>query len=165
MVSQPKEGSLRLRLARRTDLEAIVKLAREAFAPYGPYGRIVGQWFGQKTVATFVLERDKKFLGFGMLGPFVWFPWLPVAELMAIALIPEARGQGLGRILLGQLEERAREQKLLALRLHTGVNNRRAIALFKQAGYRSIRRIKAYYPSGLDALEMWKRLWSASGPP
>ncbi|MBA2848365.1 GNAT family N-acetyltransferase [Thermosulfuriphilus ammonigenes] len=165
MVSQAKEARLSFRRAQREDLGKIVELSKEAFAAYGPYGRIVARWFEEPTVATFVLEREEEFLGFGMIGPFIWFPWLPVAELMAIALIPQARGQGLGKVLLDMLEKEARKQRLLALRLHTGTGNRRAIALFRKAGYRTLRVIKTYYPSGLDALEMWKKLWSVSEPP
>jgi GNAT superfamily N-acetyltransferase len=60
------------------------------------------------------------------------------AELKRIYLAAEARGRGLGRRLLEQLEQHARELGYERLRLDTGDLQPEALGLFRSAGYEQI---------------------------
>ncbi len=60
------------------------------------------------------------------------------AELKRIYLAPAARGHGLGRRLLAQLEQQARDNGYQRLRLDTGDRQPEALGLFVSAGYEQI---------------------------
>ncbi|MES1246737.1 MAG: helix-turn-helix domain-containing GNAT family N-acetyltransferase [Actinomycetota bacterium] len=60
------------------------------------------------------------------------------AELKRMWVAPSARGLGLGRRLLTELETLAREQGVRTLRLETNRNLTEAIALYRSAGWREV---------------------------
>jgi putative acetyltransferase len=60
-----------------------------------------------------------------------------VAEIRRMYVAPSARGLGVGRMLLGSLEDEARALGYRALRLETGRLQREAIGLYESAGYRT----------------------------
>ena len=57
------------------------------------------------------------------------------AELKRMWVAPRARGLGVGRRLLAELEEQARTHAVRTLRLETNRNLTEAIALYRSAGY------------------------------
>ena len=61
-----------------------------------------------------------------------------VAEIKRMYVVPHARSRGLGRRLLGALEETARELGYARVRLDTGARQPGARALYVSAGYREI---------------------------
>ena len=64
------------------------------------------------------------------------------AELKRIYLDAAARGRGLGRRLLEQLEQHARDLGYELLRLDTGDLQPEALGLFRSAGYRADSRLQ-----------------------
>lgn len=82
-----------------------------------------------------------------------------VADVMTIAVAPSARGRGLGRRLLDELETRARAGRAASVMLEVRADNAAAIGLYDRAGYTvvSIRR-RYYQPGDVDALVMRKIL-------
>ena len=148
----PSESTV-LREAERKDLPFIRELAR-SFAAFGPYEEIVPLWFSDRLVKTFVLEREKARLGFFMLG--LLFPsWLsPTLDLMAIAVVPEERKKGLGKMMVKEALRWARKRGYRFLRAHVGCQNEPALLLFKNSGFRVKKKIEGYYPSGLTAYEL-----------
>jgi GNAT superfamily N-acetyltransferase len=60
------------------------------------------------------------------------------AEIKRMYVVPEARRRGLGRVLLGALEDAARDLGYTTVRLDTGPLQPHAQALYEAAGYRSI---------------------------
>ncbi len=61
-----------------------------------------------------------------------------VGELKRMFVAREARGQGIGRALLAQLEREARVLGLSRIVLETGIRQHEALALYRHAGYVSI---------------------------
>lgn len=59
-------------------------------------------------------------------------------ELKRMYVIPQARGRGVGRVLLGALEARARELGYATARLDTGHRQAAAQHLYESAGYAPI---------------------------
>jgi len=62
------------------------------------------------------------------------------ADIRKMRVTSRLQGQGVGRLLLGRLEDRAREMRYQKVQLETGVILRAAIHLYRSAGYREIRR-------------------------
>ena len=61
-----------------------------------------------------------------------------VAEIKRMYVVPDARRQGLGRRLLEELEEKARELGYARIRLDTGARQPHAQAMYERAGYHPI---------------------------
>jgi GNAT superfamily N-acetyltransferase len=61
-----------------------------------------------------------------------------VAEIKRMYVVPHARSRGLARMLLGALEDAARELGYTRVRLDTGARQPGARALYESAGYRRI---------------------------
>jgi DNA-binding MarR family transcriptional regulator/GNAT superfamily N-acetyltransferase len=70
-------------------------------------------------------------------GALKFHPGEP-AELKRMWVAPEARGLGLGRRFLQELERQARDRGVEVLRLETNRSLREAIALYRGSGYREV---------------------------
>jgi GNAT superfamily N-acetyltransferase len=57
------------------------------------------------------------------------------AEIKRMYVVPGARRRGLARVLLGALEDAARERAYCVVRLDTGPRQPHAMALYRSAGY------------------------------
>lgn len=57
------------------------------------------------------------------------------AEVKRVYVSPDARGLGLSKLIMNDLEDRAREAGLPALRLETGIHQPEALGLFERAGF------------------------------
>jgi ribosomal-protein-alanine N-acetyltransferase len=73
------------------------------------------------------------------------------AEILTLAVAPQARGRGLGRALLQAVISRAAEQGAASLFLEVGADNPAALALYAGLGFTRVGMRKAYYNGG-DAL-------------
>jgi DNA-binding MarR family transcriptional regulator/GNAT superfamily N-acetyltransferase len=70
-------------------------------------------------------------------GALKFHPDAP-AEIKRMWIAPRARGLGLGRRLLHELERRAREADVTTVRLETNRTLTEAIAMYRRAGYREV---------------------------
>jgi len=73
------------------------------------------------------------------------------AEILTLAVVPPARGNGLGRALLQAAIARAQAEGAEAMFLEVGADNPHALALYAGLGFAKVGMRKAYYASG-DAL-------------
>lgn len=81
------------------------------------------------------------------------------AELLRIAVHPSRQGQGIGRKLLAEGCRRLRWQGVRRLFLEVARDNRPAITLYRDAGFRETGVRKSYYEaSGTDAVLMCRDL-------
>lgn len=80
------------------------------------------------------------------------------ADLMTIAVAPEYRGRGLGRVMLRRLVGGARRRGAKKLFLEVRVSNDVAKRLYLNEGFERISVRKKYYPDGEDAVVMVKEL-------
>jgi putative acetyltransferase len=78
-------------------------------------------------------------------------------EVKRLYVPPRARGLGLGRRLLAELELAARREGLAFLRLETGIHQPEALGLFRAAGFVEIPAFAPYAPDLLSVF-MEKRL-------
>lgn len=150
---QGRESTVKLRLAQEGDLPFVKELS-QAFAPFGPYEEIIPQWFKDRFIETYILEGEEGPRGFFMLG--LLFPsWLcQTIDLMAIAVAPGWRRQGLGFLMVEKAKDLARQRGYYFLRAHVGCQNTPALEMFRKAGFSIRKELPRYYPSGLSAYEL-----------
>jgi ribosomal-protein-alanine N-acetyltransferase len=77
------------------------------------------------------------------------------AEILTLAVMPEKRGQGLGRALLQAAITQAQELGAQTVFLEAGADNPSALALYARLGFTKVGMRKGYYNSasgGTDAL-------------
>jgi GNAT superfamily N-acetyltransferase len=72
------------------------------------------------------------------------------AEVKRMYVVPQARGRGLARLLLAQLETTAREAGAEAMVLETGIVQPEAIALYLSSGYTPVPGFGYYRDSPLS---------------
>jgi len=73
------------------------------------------------------------------------------AEILTLAVVPQARGQGLGRALLHAAIAQSEALGAEAVFLEVGADNPHALALYAGLGFAKVGLRNAYYTSG-DAL-------------
>jgi ribosomal-protein-alanine N-acetyltransferase len=88
---------------------------------------------------------------------------LDEAELLTLAVAPEARRVGHGRSLLAAFEAGAIRRGATAAFLEVAAGNAAACALYAGAGYRQVGRRRGYYGAGGDALVLSRRLGGMNG--
>jgi len=88
------------------------------------------------------------------------------AELLTLAVAPQARRQGLGRRLVGRFLDQGRRRGACTALLEVSVDNRPAQALYRAAGFAEVGRRPGYCRSGtgapLDALILRRALTEAA---
>ena len=82
-----------------------------------------------------------------------------VADVMTVAVAPRARGLGLGRRLLDELEVRAAARGAAFVMLEVRADNTAALGLYERSGYGVLGIRRRYYqPGDVDALVLRKTL-------
>jgi GNAT superfamily N-acetyltransferase len=87
-----------------------------------PAGRLVVAYLGPDPVACGAVRRIDERTG----------------EVKSVYVAPEARGRGIGRLIMGRLEQVAEEAGYERVRLDTGDKQPEALALYESLGYREI---------------------------
>jgi ribosomal-protein-alanine N-acetyltransferase len=149
----------RFHLGTENDRDFVSQLSARVFSVYGRYDEIVANWLLQPSVVTVVITKKAEPLGFAMLefkGKGGRAP--SSGELLAIAIVPEYQGLGIGNALLTHTESLALQYESRGIQLHTGKDNLSARSFFEKAGYKVIGSRKRYYPRGQPALAMYKTL-------
>lgn len=85
------------------------------------------------------------------------------AEIKRMFVVPEARGRGLARRLLAELEASAAAAGRTRMVLETGLKQPEAIALYESSGYAPIQKF-GYYRDDELSVCLGKALPSAEGP-
>ncbi|KQU76516.1 GCN5 family acetyltransferase [Aminobacter sp. DSM 101952] len=80
----------------------------------------------------FVVARDGQGTAVGTGAIALANGW---AELKRMWVVPAARGKGLSKAILGDLESRARDAGHSLMRLETGIENYEALALYERTGF------------------------------
>jgi ribosomal protein S18 acetylase RimI-like enzyme len=69
---------------------------------------------------------------------------LPRAELLAMAVAPQARGRGTGRLLVDALTTELARRGVCAARVVVGADNDAAIRLYERAGFTRVARVQVH---------------------
>jgi len=104
---------------------------------------------------TLVVELDGLLLGYVLL---LFSRATSVARIYSIAVAAQARGRGVGRMLVKAAEDVAWEEDRAYLRLEIRRDNLASQALFEGAGYRRFGVLSDYYEDHMEALRYEKTL-------
>jgi ribosomal-protein-alanine N-acetyltransferase len=134
--------------------EALAALHRRAFTTPPPWDAATFGGFLGDPLAFLLVEADAGFvLGRAVAGE---------AELLTLAVAPEARRRGLGRKLVARFLYQARLRGAATAFLEVAEDNGPAQALYRRAGFAESGRRRGYYrrPDGsrLDALVLRRDL-------
>ena len=146
-------------MARPSDSAFIIELSGEVFEIYGPYGGIIARWLESGITTTLIGTCERRRVGFAMFH-FSCDEMDPQrdSELIAIAVKPEKQRSGIGQQLIKALEGQAIDRGIRRIFLHTARENTAARKLFIRNGYQACGVKKYFYPSGQDALMMFKNI-------
>ena len=155
----PGKPRVVVRMAGTADAEFIRSLSRKAFQPYGPYEEMLPAWFLAGIGLVFVGVLRKRSAGFAMLERCGGEGVSPrISEVLAIAVEPWARNQGVGDRLMEEIIRRADMFQVDKLVLHTAVDNLAGQAVFRKHGFVPCGIEKEFYPEGQDALMMQRAM-------
>jgi len=104
---------------------------------------------------NFLIQRPAGFL----LGRTV----ADEAELLTVAVSPEARRQGVGRALLAEFCATSRERGAASAFLEVASDNDPARALYLAEGWVEVGNRRNYYATGIDAILMHRSLAGPQG--
>ena len=143
-----------------SDVGWILDLGAALFEDLGDYREILGHWLALPRTRILIAELEGASVGFALISPgrsigFLWRPW---AELVGIGVLPQYRGRGVGRRLMGTVVEVADQWRAREVRLHTAGSNHRGQAFFDRHGFRSVASDGSVYPSGETAVSMVRSL-------
>jgi ribosomal protein S18 acetylase RimI-like enzyme len=143
------------------DLDFIQSLSKQVFSQYGPYDRILADWFQSGKTLTRLALIDDRPVGFAMVrrpeddDPF---GSQHIGELLAIAVEPQRQGLGVGDLLMIEILRVAQEVGITTLILCSATTNEPGKALFKKHGFETLRVKKGYYPSGQESMMMYRMI-------
>lgn len=136
----------------------LARLHARCFLTPRPWGEAEFTAFLSDPLAFLLVEGDAGFLvARAVAGE---------AELLTLAVAPEARGRGLGARLVGRFLYQARLRGAERAFLEVATDNAPALALYRRAGFATSGRRRGYYhaPDGsaVDALVMTRNLAPAA---
>ncbi len=145
-----------LRRARETDLPAILAIERVSFTD--PWSRSSFAAILEQPRVYFAVALDAREM---LLGYAVaWFV-LDEAELANLAVAPDARGRGIGTLLLQGALAAAEARGSSAMYLEVRASNVSALALYSSHAFVEISRRKSYYRKPVEDALVLRRTWSA----
>jgi ribosomal-protein-alanine N-acetyltransferase len=142
-------GTVALREARWFDVPALTELDAELFPDDAwPEATWWAELAARPRREYVVLAGPRAVVGYAGLDHGG-----DVADVMTLAVAPAARGRGWGRVLLDELERRARGRGAASVMLEVRADNEPALALYENGGYAVVRTRSRYYqPGDVDAL-------------
>ena len=142
---------LNYRLYKPQDFEAVYGIEEVCFQPPMTFGRRYMRWLVQaQNAATWVAEDDRTLAGFAIVE---WTQAIHEisAYIQTIEVLPEMRGQGVGRELLKHMEGSALAAGASAIWLHVDVENWAAIRLYETYSFVRAGDEENYYAPGRGA--------------
>lgn len=150
-----------IRPATLEDIPALVEIEDRSFDIDRLSRRNFRHILSKGHATTLLAEIDGKTAGYVMV---LYNRGTSVARLYSIAVLPEARGKGLGLALADAAEEAAMENGDAYLRLEVHPNNRASKELFVRLGYHQFGIYTDYYEDHSDALRFEKALTEDEPP-
>jgi ribosomal-protein-alanine acetyltransferase len=142
-----------LRDGKPADLAAICAIEEEAFTGDRLSPRSIRRLLASPSASLRVASVNGRIAGYHLV---LTRSGSSVARLYSIAVADDARGRGLGEVLLADAERTARRGGARALRLEVRPDNAPAIRLYGRRGFRPIGTYRRYYDDGADALRFEK---------
>jgi [ribosomal protein S18]-alanine N-acetyltransferase len=145
----PTQSELKVRVLRGSDLSRVLEIENASFSTPWKESTFRGLLGRTDTDLIAALRGDV------LIGYAVTWTVLDQAELGNVAVAPEARGTGVGRLLVRSVVERLRYRRVKECFLEVRASNTVAQALYESFGFEVVGRRRAYYAQPTeDALVM-----------
>lgn len=150
---------LQLRQATNADLNALLQLEHRCFTEDRLSRRSFRRFLDMPQDRLIVAESKNDGVG-ELLGYclVLMSAATRMARIYSIAVLPTARGQGIGEQLVKTAEREAAEADRILMRLEVREDNIDAIALYKRLGYRQFGTYRDYYEDHGTALRFERRI-------
>ena len=145
----------RLREAGIDDLEALVRLEKDAFETDRLSRRSLRRFLQGGNDHLLLAETADGIVGYILL---LKRRGTRLARLYSLCVDAVSRGQGIAEALVRAGEEAVRQAGCASLRLEVRRDNPAAIRLYTRLGYRQFGTLSDYYEDGTDALRFEKRI-------
>jgi ribosomal-protein-alanine N-acetyltransferase len=139
------------RVATAFDLPVFASLDKELF-PYSPWSSSQYKEEFSSPTRHFVVAVDDQQSIVGYAGVFA--PGAAEADILTVGVVPDHRGKGIAKALMGLITDWAILQGSTAMMLEVKVDNADAVGLYESLGYSKLNVRKDYFGAGLDALVM-----------
>lgn len=155
LTAKKQPLSFALRPACEEDLQALHDLEIASFSSDRLSRRRLKHWIQAANRILMVAEAEEGIVGYGLV---LLHRGTRLARLYSIAVADSARGCGLGKALMKELEAGAAKKGRSFMRLEVAQDNSSAISLYESLGYLAFGTYHAYYEDQRDALRMQKRI-------
>ena len=146
----------KVRFLEKADLEQVYEIEKECFINPWKFSDLEYELEGNPVNKFLVVECGGRIVGFNDF--MITFNSATISQ---IAVTKEFRNQGLGTLLLNEMEKcfpSEGDEIVENVTLEVRASNVPAINLYKKHGYEVVVKKPHYYPDGEDAIYMVKRL-------
>jgi [ribosomal protein S18]-alanine N-acetyltransferase len=147
--------NIRVRAARRRDLDALLELEQRVFATDRLSRASLRRLLTVPSARVIVADARNRLAGVAVV---LFRRGASVARLYSIAVVPQLAGRGVGAALIVAAEAAAFRRRCSCMRLEVHQRNAVAIARYRKSGYRQFGRHAGYYEDGGAALRFEKPL-------
>ncbi|WP_336136625.1 ribosomal protein S18-alanine N-acetyltransferase [Natronomonas amylolytica] len=150
MTTTSPRGEVAVREATRADLLSVFRIEKRSFDqpwPYAAFERFLGD------PGFLVAERDDRVVGYAVADS-VPNRGAPMGHLKDLAVDPEHRGEGIGRLVLSEALSRLFVDGVARVKLEVRRGNHAARSLYESFGFELHHVSPGYYDDGEDALVM-----------
>ena len=155
MTDNGPGSPLSIRAARKEDLPQVLAIEESWSTTPGWSANQFESELGSGRSRFIVAESGPAVMGYAVL----WLVGLE-AQLLTIAVRPDAAKKGCGRLLLKRAMAIGASWDCHRMTLEVSSKNEAARRLYESEGFRSVGRRPRYYPDGSDAILMDRRLIS-----
>jgi ribosomal-protein-alanine acetyltransferase len=148
-------SDLQLRQATSDDLNALLQLEHRCFTEDRLSRRSFRRFLDMPRDRLIVADADGELLGYCLV---LMSAATRMARIYSIAVLPTARGRGVGEKLVKTAEREAADAGRILMRLEVREDNSSAIALYKRLGYRQFGTYRDYYEDHGNALRFERRI-------
>jgi [ribosomal protein S18]-alanine N-acetyltransferase len=131
-----------LRPMQLSDVEAVMAVEVRAYGHPWSQGNFVDSLTAGYLAQLMVSDEGQ------VLCYFVAMPGVDELHLLNITVAPERQSTGLGRLLMREVEQQARQRQFAHLWLEVRESNERARSLYRRLGLEEVGLRKGYYPAG-----------------
>jgi ribosomal-protein-alanine N-acetyltransferase len=150
---------IHLRGVERADLDALFALDHKCFPPGIAYSRADLRYYLSHPRSFSVLAENarKSILGYAIAESHLE-EGKCIGHIITIDVVPSARRNGLGRMLMEALLDHLHSVEAAKIRLEVAIDNADAQAFYQKLGFVKTGRIPGFYMGKLDALILEKSL-------
>ncbi|MCB0833683.1 MAG: ribosomal protein S18-alanine N-acetyltransferase [Bacteroidetes bacterium] len=142
MIADPVQRA-QIRLMRPEDIDQVMAIENLSFDSPWTKNNFLDEFKNSDLSTQLVIELDGRIAAFAIV-------WIIIDEchLANIAVHPDVRRGGLGRLFLARILEMARERKCKQMMLEVRKSNKSALELYRQFGFYMVGARKNYYHDG-----------------